>query len=110
MTQKLSTLAKAAIAITMLTSSVAFAQDRASGRASSGSSERISTQSGSFIPADGVVGAGGGVGGGSAVSSGVGAGLSTGVIIGGIVAAVVIAAIVSDNSSSNTPSGTTGTR
>ena len=105
MTQKLSTLAKAAIAITMLTSSVAFAQN-----APSGSRANTGTPSGSFIPADGVVGAGGGVGGGSAVSSGVGAGLSTGVIIGGIVAAVVIAAIVSDNSSSNTPSGTTGTR
>ena len=92
MTHKLSTFKKAAIAITMLTSSVAFAQ---------------SAPSGSFIPADGVVGAGGS----SAVSSGVGAGLSTGAIIGGVlVALVVVSAIANDNKSSNTPSGTTGTR
>ena len=94
MTHKLSTFKKAAIAITMLTSSVAFAQ---------------SAPSGSFIPADGVVGAG--AGGSSAVSSGFGAGMSTAAVIGGIVvAAVVVSAIVSDNKSSNTLSGTTGTR
>lgn len=97
MTHKLLTLKKAAIAITILTSSVAFAQ---------------SAPSGSFIPADGVVGAGGvtgGVGGGSAVMGGVG-GLS-GVVIGaGILAAIVVVAVVADNKSSNTPSGTTGTR
>ena len=92
MTHKSSTFTKAAIAITLLTSSVAFAQN-------------ASTTPGTFIPADGVVGAG--VGGGSAVGGGIGAGLSTGVIIGGaIVAAVVVSAIVSDNKSS----GTTGTR
>ena len=94
MTHKLSTFKKAAIAITMLTSSVAFAQ---------------STPSGSFIPADGVVGAG--AGGSSAVNSGFGAGMSTGAIIGGgIIVALVVAAAVSDNKSSNTLSGTTGTR
>ena len=92
MTHKLSTFKKAAIAITMLTSSVAFAQ---------------STPSGSFIPADGVVGAGGS----SAVNSGFGAGMSTGAIIGGgIIVALVVAAAFSDNKSSNTLSGTTGTR
>ena len=87
MTYKPSSFKKAAMAIIMLTSSVAFAQN---------------APSGSFIPADGVVGAGGS----SAVSSGVGAGLSTGVIVGTIVAVVAIAAVVSNNKSS----GTTGTR
>ena len=94
MTYKPSSFKKAAMAIIMLTSSVAFAQN---------------APSGSFIPADGVVGAG--AGGGSAVSGGVGAGLSTSAIIGGVlVALVVVSAIANDNKSSNTPSGTTGTR
>ena len=102
MTYKTSSFKKAAMAIIMLTSSVAFAQN-----APSDSRANTGTPSGSFVPADGVVGAGGS----SAVSSGVGAGLSTGAIIGGIViAAVVVSAIANDNKSSNTPSGTTGTR
>ena len=88
MTFKSSSFKKAAMAVIMVTSSVAFAQN--------------APPSGSFIPADGVVG----VGGGSAVSSGVGAGMSTGVIVGTIVAVVAIAAVGSNNNSS----GTTGTR
>ena len=84
MTHKPSSFKKAAMAIIMLTSSVAFAQN---------------APSGSFIPATGV-------GGGAAVGSGVGAGLSTAVIVGGIAAVVVVAVIASDNRSS----GTTGTR
>ena len=91
MTHKPSSFKKAAMAIIMLTSSVAFAQN---------------APGGSFIPATGV-------GGGAAVGAGVGSGLSTTVIVVGVIAAGLLVAAASGgggNGAAAVTAGTTGTR
>ena len=107
MIHKFSTFSKAAIAVTMLISSVAFAQNApGNNRANTGNVAASVTTCNSFIPADGAAGEGAGSRG--AVCSGFG-GLSTGtIVVGAILGGLVIAAAASGNG--NNGSGVTGTR
>ena len=107
MTPKFATFSKAALAVSMLISSVAFAQNAPSNnRGNTGS-----VACGSFIPADGT---GGGAGSQAAVCGGVG-GLSTAAIVAGaVIGGLAIAAAASGNGSNGSgvtgTTGTTGTR
>ena len=98
MTPKFATFSKAALAVTMLMSSVAFAQN---------TSSVAPPGCNSFIPADAVVGEG--AGSRSAVCSGVGGLSNTAIAVAAVVGALAIAAAASGNNSSGI-TGTTGSK